>query len=131
MIDHRAELGGGDRCAPRISASLWAVAHGAWYGGSVVRLFLAVWLAAFSVQSTELLASVIPDDCVEDTRGSAADPCSDDCARCVCCACVPVFVPHVSASTPADTPVVAEPVAPIDPSTSPLVRGILHVPKPL
>ena len=97
----------------------------------MVRLFLAVWLVAFVVQSTDLLASIIPDDCVEDTRGSAADPCSENCARCVCCARVPVFVPQLSASAPSDTLVIANTLPPIDRPTSPTPRGILHVPKAL
>lgn len=99
--------------------------------GIVVRLFLAVWLVAFMVQSTDLLANIIPDDCVEDTRGSAADPCSENCARCVCCARVPVFVPQVSASTPSHALVIANTLLPIDRPTSPAPRGILHVPKAL
>ncbi len=98
---------------------------------NVVRLFLAVWLAAFAVQSTDLLASVIPDDCVEDTRGSGGDPCPDTCARCICCARVPVFVPQVLASAPLDALVVANILPPIDHQTSPAPRGILHVPKVL
>ena len=99
--------------------------------GDVVRLFLAVWLAAFVVQTTDLLASIIPDDCVEDTRGSAADPCSDNCARCVCCARPPVFVPHILATPPSDVLAADDPLSPIDRVTSPAPRGILHVPKAL
>ena len=97
----------------------------------MVRLFLAVWLAAFAVQSTDLLATIIPDDCVEDTRGSATDPCSENCARCVCCARVPVFVPQVLASASSDALVVADTLPSIDRQTSPAPRGILHVPKVL
>lgn len=96
-----------------------------------MRLFLALWLAAFSVQSADLLAAIVPDDCVEETRGSAGDPCSDDCARCVCCARVPLFVPHVLAPAPADPLAVADSRQPLDPATSPQPRGILHVPKTL
>jgi len=92
---------------------------------------LLVWLAAFAVQSTDLLATVIPDACVEDARGSTTDPCPDDCARCVCCARVPAFVPHLMTSAPSATPGVADTLAPIDPSTSPEPRGILHIPKAL
>ena len=98
---------------------------------SVVRLFLAFWLAAFAVQSSDLLAALIPDDCVEDTRGSAADPCSENCARCVCCARIPVFVPQVLASASTAVPVVMDTLPPIDRATSPEARGILHVPKAL
>jgi len=89
-----------------------------------------VWLAAFVGQSTDLLASMIPDDCVEDTRGSGTDPCPENCARCVCCARVPVFVPQVLASAPSDAPVIADSLPPTDRQTSPAPRGILHVPKP-
>lgn len=96
-----------------------------------MRLFLAVWLAAFAVQSTNLIASVIPDGCVEDTRSSATDPCPDNCARCVCCARLAVFVRHVLASTPTDTVVGAIAFPLVDPYTNAVPRGILHVPKTL
>ncbi len=101
----------------------------AWYRWTVVRLFLAVWLVAFAVQSTDLPASVVPDGCVEDTRGSAADPCPEDCARCVCCARLLGFVPHLLAAAPTDAVADAVPLPPIDPSTNAVPRGILHVPK--
>ena len=99
--------------------------------GNVVRLFLAVWLAAFAVQSTNLIASVLPDDCVEDTRGSATDPCPDTCARCVCCARATVFIRQALASTPADCVADVAPLPLIDRYTSAAPRGILHVPKAL
>lgn len=98
---------------------------------SVVRLFLAVWLVGFAVQSTDVLASIVPDDCVEDTRGSASDPCPDQCARCVCCARMPVSVPQVLAVAPFDVVAITESLPPIGRPTNPAPRGILHVPKTL
>jgi hypothetical protein len=95
----------------------------------VVRLFLAIWLAAFAAQATDLVASVIPDDCVEETRGSSTDPCPDNCARCVCCARLPVFVPQAFAPEPVDTGNVTGLLPPLEPSTSALPLRILHVPK--
>jgi hypothetical protein len=95
----------------------------------VVRLFLAIWLAAFAVQSSELLAALVPDECVEEARGSAADPCPENCARCVCCARIPVFVPQVAAPAPTEAVADVDLLPPGDPSTSALPRGILHVPK--
>ena len=97
----------------------------------MVRLFLAVWLVAFVVQSTDLLASIIPDDCVEDTRGSAGDPCPENCARCICCARLPVFVPQVSASVLSESVDLTDLLPLIDRVTGPAPRGILHVPKAL
>lgn len=102
-----------------------------WYRRAVVRLFLAVWLAAFAVQSTDLLASVLPDDCVEDTRGSGTDPCSENCARCVCCTRLPVFVPQVLVSPAREVLVDAEAIPLIAPATTAHPRGVLHVPKAL
>jgi len=96
----------------------------------VGRFFLALWLALFVVQGTELLASVVPDDCV-DTRGSAPDPCPQNCASCVCCARLPVFVPQVSASASIGTVVAVEPPPVIDHATSPHPLGVFHVPKAL
>ena len=98
---------------------------------TVVRLFVAVWLAAFVAQSTDLLASILPDDCVEDTRGSATDPCPQNCARCICCARLPIFVPQVVASAPLAVLGILDPLSPIDRVTSPAPRGVLHVPKVL
>jgi hypothetical protein len=97
----------------------------------VLRLFLAVWLAAFVVQSTDLLASIVPDDCVEDTRGSSTDPCQQNCARCICCARLPIFVPQVEESAPSEVLGVPDPLSPVDHVTTPAPRGILHVPKVL
>ena len=94
-----------------------------------VRFVLAIWLAVFAIQGTELLASVIPDECVEDTRGSATDPCPESCARCVCCARLPVFLPHLAAALPTDPVVTPAPLPPLGRFTSPQPRGILHVPK--
>jgi hypothetical protein len=95
----------------------------------VVRFLLAIWLAAFAAQTTDLFASVIPDGCVEETRGSAGDACPENCARCVCCARLPVFVPQLLAPVPADTGGATEPPAPLAPSTNAPPLGILHVPK--
>ena len=101
-----------------------------WYCVNVLRLFLTVWLAAFAVQSTDLLASVVPDSCVEDTRGSAADPCPENCARCVCCARVPLFVLHI-VSPVSDLLVNAVSLPPIQRSTISVPQPIFHVPKAL
>ena len=95
------------------------------------RLFLAAWLALFAIQSSDLLAAVAPDDCVEETRRSAGDPCSDNCARCVCCARIPVFVPQPLVPTPTDDVTVADPPPPLDSSTTAAPRGVFHVPKVL
>ncbi len=95
----------------------------------VVRLFLAMWLAAFAAQATDLLALVAPDECTEETRGTPGDPCEDGCPRCMCCARAPVFIPQ--ASQPARTDVSARLVMlpPTAPSAAPIPRGIFHVPK--
>jgi hypothetical protein len=97
----------------------------------VGRLFLAAWLALFAIQSSDLLAAVVPDDCVEETRGSAADPCSENCARCVCCARIPVFVPQALVPTPTDALTVADAQPPLAPSTTAAPRGVFQVPKTL
>jgi hypothetical protein len=96
----------------------------------VIRVLLIVWLAAFAVQSTELLAAVVPDDCVEDVRGTT-DDCPQSCARCVCCARLPIFVTKAPAPAVLDVP--ARPVADSTPDSMPAAdpRGVLHVPKPL
>jgi hypothetical protein len=97
----------------------------------VAKVFLAVWIALFSMQASELLAAVVPDDCVEDIRGSDADPCPDPCPRCVCCARIPLAIAQIPAAPPlavVAAPLViraADRVASADP------HGILHVPKTL
>jgi hypothetical protein len=96
---------------------------------AVARLFIAVWLAVFTVQAADLLTIVAPDSCTEDVQGSAADPCADGCARCVCCARVPVFLPQGGVASLDGALVRTAPVPPLAPSTTPSPRGVLHVPK--
>jgi hypothetical protein len=97
---------------------------------NVLRVFLTVWLAAFAVQTTDLLATVVPDGCVEETRGSAADPCPENCARCVCCARLPIFIPQIE-SPASDVPVNPVSLPPIQRSTISVSQPIFHVPKAL
>ncbi len=95
----------------------------------LVRLFLALWLAVFTVQATDLLAVVAPDRCAESTDASAPDDCRDGCLRCICCARVPVFVAQNPA--PATSPgfVIAEAIVPERPIADPASRAIYHVPR--
>ena len=94
-----------------------------------MRLFLALWLALFAVQTSDLIAAVSPDECVESRGGAADDACPDSCARCLCCARGPVFVPHAAVPA-AGEPMVPLPVPPSsDSATSGEPHGIFHVPK--
>jgi hypothetical protein len=100
----------------------------------VARLFLAIWLAAFVVQTTELLAFVAPDDCTasaeeSSTGESSADPCPDACLRCVCCARVPAFFPQVALAGPDQPTARPSAFSPLDPTTTPSPHRIYHVPK--
>ena len=97
---------------------------------AVLRVFLTVWLAAFALQTTDLLATVVPDGCVEDARGSAADPCPENCARCVCCARLPILIPQIEAPT-SDVLVSTEALPPIQRSITSIPHPIFHVPKAL
>lgn len=95
-----------------------------------LRLFLAVWLALFALQSADVFALVAPDGCFEATEGGTdPDGCPDQsCPRCLCNARVPA--PATLAVTFAvEPPVAMAPTAIISPSTSASPRGILHVPK--
>jgi hypothetical protein len=94
----------------------------------VARLFLAVWLAAFAVQTTDVLAAVAAETCDEES-GAAFDPCPEACAHCLCCA-------RVTASMPQNPPVPlgadgqrGGTPAPLDPSTTASPHGVYHVPK--
>jgi hypothetical protein len=93
------------------------------------RIFLALWLALFAVQASDLVAACAPDDCVEQSEEAAGDNCPDDCARCVCCARVPVFVPHPVDNAPSEARAGLAGPAVIDAVTSAEPRGILHVPR--
>jgi hypothetical protein len=95
----------------------------------VARLFLAVWLAAFAVQTTDVLMAVAPDSCTEDVEGTAADPCPEGCPRCVCCARVPAFVPQDAGAVPIEPVGLNAARPPLEPSTTPSPRVIYHVPK--
>ena len=74
--------------------------------------------------------TVVPDGCVEDTRGSTADPCPENCARCVCCARLPIFIPQIE-SPASDVLVTAVSLPPIQRSTISTPQTIFHVPKAL
>ena len=94
----------------------------------MLRIFLAAWLALFAVQTTDLLAIVAPDGCVEDA-GRLGDNCQETCAYCVCCARVPVFVTEVASPVPTGQVAAAEPSLSFIRPASPDPRGIIHVPK--
>jgi hypothetical protein len=95
----------------------------------VLRLFLTVWLAAFAIQSTDLLATVVPDSCVEDAPGSASDQCPQNCARCVCCARLSVGILQALSGDPIDCAGELVALTPIPPLTDAIPRGIFHIPK--
>ncbi len=97
---------------------------------TAVRLFLAVWLVAFSLQSADVFALVAPDGCAElGQADGAGDRCPDDtCVTCICCARRPgpAATPMALEFAP---PAIAVPPVVIAPFTSALPRPILHVPK--
>ena len=95
----------------------------------VSRVFLALWLAAFTIQATDVLIAAAPDACTQETRDTSSDQCPDACLRCLCCARVAAFVPHLP--QPAQRPLVIRAIhaAPLAPSTTPSPHGILHVPR--
>jgi hypothetical protein len=95
----------------------------------VARFFLAVWLGAFTLQTTDVLIVLAADDCSESTKGSAGDPCPENCSRCICCARVATFIHTALASAPADVPVTRATARPIDVPRDPAPHGIFHVPK--
>jgi hypothetical protein len=95
----------------------------------VLRLFLTVWLAAFAIQSTDLLALVVPDTCVEDASGSGSDQCPQNCARCVCCARLSVGILQALSGDPVDFAGEFVALTPIPSLTDAVPRGILHIPK--
>jgi hypothetical protein len=92
------------------------------------RVFLAVWLALFAVQASDLVAAVAPDGCVEE---SSADPCPERCARCVCCTRVPLCVPLIALVISAEAMTEIATVPPREFVSSADPHGILHVPKTL
>lgn len=99
-----------------------------WYVQAVVRLCLAIWLAAFTFQATDLLALVAADECTESVDTPGSDPCPESCPRCLCCVRVATFIP--TAVTDLAPPVTRLSVLPpAIPSTTPSPHGILHVPK--
>ena len=94
-----------------------------------VRLFLAFWLVAFGAQSTGVFAMVAPDACVEDAGAAGDDNCPDTCARCACCARMPVNIAPLRVAAPNHARPVR--VTTTDHLTSGVPRGVLHIPKPL
>ena len=96
---------------------------------AAVRLFLALWLAVFTVQTTDLLTVVAPDGCTESTDASAPDDCRDGCLRCVCCARLPVFVPQTPVPIAVSAFVIDDPLVRVRSVADPGPRAIYHVPK--
>ena len=93
-----------------------------------MRLFLTLWLVAFSVQASDLVAAVAPDGCTEEAAGST-DACADACLRCICCARPSLFVAQAAQADAPATAVRVTPPSRIDSFTDAVPRGILHVPK--
>jgi len=94
-----------------------------------MRLFLALWLAAFALQTTDLLTVVAPDRCIESTGASTADDCRDGCLRCICCARVSVFVTQSCAPVTSPGLAVIPTASRVRPVADPGARAIYHVPK--
>lgn len=92
-------------------------------------MFLGLWLAAFAVQTTDLIAAVAPDSCTEEAGGAPNDTCPEDCPSCVCCARVPVCVPPGVQPINVGLTGSRGLLAFIDPSTTPSPQGVFHVPK--
>jgi len=102
-----------------------------WYRADVARLLLACWLSVFTLQTSDLIALVACDDCTEETRGAADDPCPQNCARCVCCAQrAPVVTVALvdGLQNLAGTPLH---LAALGAALNPPPQRILHVPKHL
>lgn len=95
----------------------------------MARLFLAVWLGAFTLQTTDVLIVLAADECDDSIQGSAADPCPQNCSRCICCARVATFIHTVLTSAPADAPATRATVRPSDVLPDPAPHRIFHVPK--
>ena len=118
------------RCGCRSDSGASRTGVGRVISWGVARLFLAVWLAAFAVQTTDLLALVAPDECTEDVQGSAADPCPDGVRA------VRVLRPsaglratgHHGPRRPTPQPRLSL-LPPLDPFTAASPQGIFHVPK--
>jgi hypothetical protein len=92
-------------------------------------LFVVVWLAAFAVQSADVLALVADDACAADVSGTESDPCPDGCSRCLCCARVPVFVPQIAPGSVVQQAARLSPIPFVGPTTTPSPHGVYHVPK--
>ena len=94
-----------------------------------MRLFLAIWLGVFALESGGVLAALVPDGCVElPVSRSTDDGCPDTCPRCVCCMRLAVVVSPALVSSMADS-AWTDWLAPVGSSSDPSPRGILHVPK--
>lgn len=95
----------------------------------VKRLFLAVWLALFALQSGGVVLAIAPDDCVYATRGTPSDSCRDDCARCVCCHRVQSMAAALAAVAPVAHLIEVAALSFDNARATAEPRDILHVPK--
>jgi hypothetical protein len=95
-----------------------------------MRLFLAIWLGVFALDSGGVMTALAPDGCVELPGGRGTDDsCPDACSRCVCCMRLAVAVSPALAASPVAAPAWTEWLVPVSPVSDASPRGILHVPK--
>ena len=74
-----------------------------WYRSPVRRTLVLLIVVLCAVQSTQLIAFIAPDDCLELSSGGNQgedDDCPTQCARCLCCARRPLPVPEASVHAP-------------------------------
>lgn len=93
------------------------------------RLFLALWLAVFSLQTADLFAILLPDQCVEGTDDVGSDQCPGNCARCVCCTRSPGVASPILVPIRCEIVTIAAVVPPPVRSSSAHPHDILHIPK--
>lgn len=85
-----------------------------------------------TMQSTQILAFVLPDGCAEELSKNGfggQDDCQTGCARCLCCARRPLPEPASSLATPATRPGRVHPPEDVRRPTAPSVHDVFHVPK--
>lgn len=84
------------------------------------------------MQSTQILAFVLPDGCAEETSKNGfggQDDCQTGCARCLCCARRPLPEPAATLTALPTRPTRVRPPEDLSRRTTPSVDDVFHVPK--
>jgi hypothetical protein len=98
----------------------------------VRRLLATIAIVLCTIQSTQILALVLPDGCAEEASKNGfggQDECQTGCARCLCCGRRSLPEPASSLAAPDSQRERPHPPADLSRPNTPAIHDVFHVPK--